>query len=154
MSLHRLLLKCHDKNEFMKISILVSLGSLALYSCYSPRYVYTPSIHNIPSLNRKNDVQVAAFYSGFAGILTKNDRYNNGFDIHAAWAISNHFAAMINESLHYEKNSANDSFLAADSSLLSYKSNTTEFAAGYFTAGKRNKRIQLQVFGGMATGTS
>src|SRR5207248_11109744 len=50
-----LLLKCHDKNEFMKISILVSLCSLALYSCYSPRYVYTPSIHNIPSLNRSEE---------------------------------------------------------------------------------------------------
>jgi hypothetical protein len=61
---------------------------------------------------------------------------------------------MLNESIRSEGNGGNDSFFPNDSSILSYKRNFTEIAAGYFSSGKKDKKMQLQVFGGAAFGSS
>ena len=125
-----------------------------MYSCYSPRYVYSPSAQNIPLLNKKNDLEFSAFYSGSINAFQAKDNYNRGLDIHAAWAVGKHFALMVNESVRWEKNGGNDSFFQNDSSFLSYKRNFTEVGAGYFTSVWNNKKMQFQAFGGAAFGSS
>jgi hypothetical protein len=137
----------------MKIIIFL-LSSMSLYSCYSPRYVYSPSTQNIPLLNKKNDLEVSAFYAGSINAFDEKGNYNRGFDLQTAWAVSNHFAVMLNEGACWEKNGGNDSFFQNDSSFLSYKRNFTEVGAGYFTSAKKNKKMQFQVFGGAAFGAS
>ena len=84
--------------------------SISLYACYSPRYVYSPPTQNIPLLNKKNDLELSAFYAGSLNAFKEKDNYNRGFDLQTAWAISNHFAVMLNESARWEKNGGNDSF--------------------------------------------
>jgi hypothetical protein len=127
---------------------------MSIHACYSPRYVYSPSTQNIPSLNKKNDFQFSAFYAGTINAFKEKGNYNRGFDFHTSWAPGNHFALMLNESVRWEKNGANDSFFPNDSSFLSYKRNFTEAGAGYFTSVENNKKMQFQVFGGVAVGSS
>jgi hypothetical protein len=138
----------------MKFSFLSFFVSLCMLSCYSPRYVYSPVTQNIPTLHKKNDLELAAWYGGSLNIFKEKGNYNRGFDIHTAWAISNHIAAILNESFRWEKNGGNDSFFPDDSSLLSYKRNFTEIGAGYFSAVGYNEKMQFQLFGGAAFGSS
>jgi hypothetical protein len=125
-----------------------------MYACYSPRYVYSPPTQNISLLNKKNDFDLSAFYAGSIDAFKEKGNYNRGFDLQTAWAVSDHFAVMLNESARWEKNGGNDSFFPNDSSFLSYKRNFTEIGAGYFTPAKNNKKMQFQVFGGTAFGSS
>ncbi|HSQ44370.1 MAG TPA: hypothetical protein VLM16_05210, partial [Ginsengibacter sp.] len=138
----------------MKIIIIIVFISVCIASCYSPRYVYSPSTQNIPTLHKKNDLEFSGFYSGSINAFKEKGNDINGFDLHGAWAFSNHFGAMLNESFRWEKNGGNDSFFPADSSLLSYKRNFTELGVGYFTNARYNEKMQFQLFGGAAFGTS
>ncbi|MEP6926733.1 MAG: hypothetical protein ABI834_03810, partial [Ginsengibacter sp.] len=138
----------------MKIILFLFLFSISLFSCYSPRYVYSPPTQNIPLINKKNDFEFSGSYAGSLNAFQARDNYNRGVDLHSAWAISNHFAIMLNESLRWEKNGGNDSFFPNDSSFLSYKRNFTEAGAGYFFSLDNNIKTQFQVFGGAAFGSS
>jgi hypothetical protein len=138
----------------MKKTALVFFVSLTFISCYTPRYVYSPPTQNIPLLNKKNDLEVAAYYAGSVNTFKTKDNYNQGFDIQSAWAASNHFAIMLNESARWERNSGNDSYFPGDSSLLSYRQNFIEIGAGYYSNPKNNQKMLLQIFGGAAIGTS
>jgi len=132
----------------------ILLVSSALGSCYAPRYVYSPSTQNIPLLNKKNDLEFSAFYAGWLSDFKGKNNYNRGFDAQAAWAMSNHFALMVNENARWEKNGDNDTFFYSDSSSLSYKRNFTEFGFGYFSSIHHNEKMKFQVFGGVAFGSS
>jgi hypothetical protein len=138
------------------ITVVVSLFFICTFmlSCYSPRYVYTPTTQGIPLLHNKNDLEFSGFYAGSINVFREKGNSNSGFDLHVAWAFSNHFAAMLNQSFRWEKNGGNDSFFPTDSSLLSYNENFTEFGLGYFTPVAYNDKMQLQIFGGLAFGSS
>jgi hypothetical protein len=139
----------------MKIIITLFLFIAASFSsCYSPRYVYSPSTQNIPLLQRKNDLEFSGFYAGSINSFKEKGNSNQGFDIHAAWAFGDHLAAILGESYRWEKNGGNDSFFPNDSSLLSYKRNFIELGVGYFTSMKDNQKMQFQLFGGTAFGSS
>lgn len=138
----------------MKVIILLVSFSLCIISCYAPRYVYSPSTQNIPLLHKKNDLEFSGFYSGDVNALKEKGNSINGFDLHGSWAVSNHFAIMLNESFSWEKNSDNDSFFPNDSSLLKYKRNFTELGAGYFGPFAYNEKMEFQLFGGVAIGSS
>ncbi|MEP6582864.1 MAG: hypothetical protein ABJA90_01305 [Ginsengibacter sp.] len=130
------------------------LVSFYLASCYTPRYVYSPSAQNIPGLDRKNDVELSANYGTSMNIFHSKSNTNNGLDFHSAWAFQKHFAIMVNENLRWESNSTNDTFYQQDSSFLTYKRNFTETGIGYFTPMKKNIKMQFQVFAGAAFGSS
>ncbi len=138
----------------MKVSILLFFISLCMSSCYSPRYVYSPSTQNIPLLHKKNDLEFSGFYAGSINAFKEKGNHNSGCDIHSAWAFSNHFAVMLNENFRWEKNGGNDSFFPDDSSLLAYKRNFTEIGAGYYTSMEYNEKMQFQIFSGVASGSS
>lgn len=138
----------------IKVVILLFFISLYILSCYAPRYVYSPSTQNIPLLHKKNDLEFSGFYAGSINAFKEKGNGINGLDLHGSWAISNHFAVMLNESFRWESNSSNDSFFPNDSSLLKYKRNFTELGAGYFTPVAYNEKMQFQLFGGVALGSS
>ena len=138
----------------MKVAVFLFSISFCMYSCYSPRYVYSPSTQNIPLLHKKNDLEFSAFYAGSINAFKEKGNSNQGLDVQAAWALGYHFAAMFNESFRWETNGGNDSFFPNDSSLLSYKRNFAEFGIGYFTLMRDNQKMQFQLFGGMAFGAS
>ena len=134
--------------------IVLFVISVALGSCYAPRYVYSPSTQNIPLLNKKNDLEFSAFYAGSFNDFKGKGNYNRGFDVQTGWAVSNHLAVMVNESARWEKNVDNDTFFYSDSSSLSYKRSFTEFGFGYFSPLHHNEKMKFQVFGGIAFGGS
>ena len=133
--------------------VLIICFAICLVSCYSPRYVYSPPTQNVPNLKEKNDVEVAAFYAGSLNMFSSNINYNRGMDLHAAYAVSDHFAVMVNENLRWERN-GNSDFHPKDSSSLFYKRNFTEIAGGYYSRIGQNKKTIFQVFGGAAFGKS
>src|SRR5205085_216186 len=112
------------------ISILLLV--LCMASCYSPRYVYSPSAQNIPLLNKKNDYKLAGYYSGGSGLVKYNNNYARGIDLQTAYAFSDHFGVMLNEYLRWEKNGGNNDFYIPDNSTIKYKRSLTELGVGYF----------------------
>ncbi len=135
-------------------SIVFIFTCLYAGACYTPRYVYSPPTQNIPGINKENDIELAANYGSSPNIFPRRNNYSHGFDLHTAWAFSKHFGLMLNENAGWERNTTNDSFYPADSSSLSYKRNFTEASVGYFTPLKNNTKMQFQVFGGAAFGSS
>ncbi len=135
-------------------SIVFIFACLYATACYTPRYVYSPPTQNIPGINKKNDVELAANYGSSLNIFPGKSNYSRGIDLHTAWAFSKHLGVMLNENARWERNTTNDSFYPADSSSLSYKRNFTEAGVGYFTPLKKNPKMQFQVFGGAAFGSS
>ncbi len=138
----------------MKYIAIIFFVCISIASCYTPRYVYSPPAQNIPGLALKNDVELSANYGTSINLFSIRGNYNRGFDLQGAWAFSNHFALMVNETFRWEKNSTNDTFFQGDSSALTYKRAFTETGAGYFTSMKKNKKMQFQVFGGASFGSS
>lgn len=138
----------------MRSFILFFFVCVTLFACYTPRYVYSPTTQNIPSVAKKNDLEFSAFYAGSVNTFKTKDNYNQGFDMQSAWAASNHFAIILNESARWERNSGNDSYFANDTSLLSYQQNYVEIGGGYFSSSKANPKMQVQIFVGAAFGSS
>ncbi len=138
----------------MRIFVLIFFVCVTLCACYTPRYVYSPPTQNIPSVHKKNDLEFSAFYAGSVNTFKSKDNYNQGFDIQSAWAESNHFAIILSESARWERNSGNDSYFANDTSRLSYQQNYVEIGGGYFSSPKANPKMQVQIFGGAAFGSS
>ncbi len=138
----------------MKNILCIFFISCWASSCYTPRYVYSPPTQNIPGLDKKNDVELAANYGSSFDLFHSKGNYNRGPDLHFSWAFSKHFACMLNENLRWESNATNDTYFQNDSSSLTYKRNFTELGAGYFSSVKKNDKMQFQVFTGVAFGSS
>lgn len=130
---------------------------LAFASCYSPRYVYSPSTQNIPVLLKKHDVNVEGYFASGGGSSKNGYRgsadYNLGIDIHSAYAVSNHMAIMLNQYNRWEKNDGANDFNFGDSSVIKYKRGLTEVGTGYFSSlNKASKNSLFQIFAGIAFG--
>ncbi len=123
-------------------------------SCYTPRYVYSPSAHNVPVLLKKNDSKIAANYSANAGTARLNisDARSRGMDLQGAYAITNHFALQVSHYRRTELNNGNFDSNLQDSSVIRYHRQLTEFGAGYFKAFDDNKQAVFQVFIGAGFG--
>ena len=128
----------------------------ALTSCYTPRYVYSPSAHNVPVLVNKGDSKLAFNYStNFAkknaeGIV--KDNWSSGIDLHGAYALTKKFAVQINYSHRREKNNGDFSSINLDSSVINYTRNLTEIGFGYYRRLMRNEQGIFQVFAGIGFG--
>jgi hypothetical protein len=129
-----------------------------LFSCYTPRYVYSPAAHNVPVLDKKGDSKLAANYSASTGDNNSGQNTINGkatgFDLQAAYAFTNHWALQINYFNRTERNSGDFTLQQQDSVVINYKRYLTEVAAGYFHTLDDKGRIMFQVFGGAGFGTS
>jgi hypothetical protein len=123
-----------------------------LASCTTPRYVYSPSAHNVPVLTKKGDSKIGAVYStNFTGEETRDDQKidnrSRGYDLHGAVAITDHFAVQASHFYRWEKTTG-----GADSTTLRYKRHLTEFGLGYYLPLTTKKNTFFQFFGGIGLG--
>jgi hypothetical protein len=138
---------------FATVSIVAGLCS-----CYTPRYMYSPTNTNVPNLTAKGDSKLAAYYAfgikakaNRDGIAQNNDDFHNrGFDIQGAYALTNHIGLIASQSNRYEKNSGNFA-TAIDSAIVTYKRSITELGMGYFGRFSKNKSL-VQLFAGYSFG--
>lgn len=129
-----------------------------LSSCYTPRYVYSPSAHNVPVFIKKGDSKLAFNYSvNFADNTVKENASAKGkargYDLQAAYAFTNHWAGQFNYFHRNERNAGDFDNNILDSTIINYQRNLTEIGAGYFHVLSNNKQAIFQVFGGMGFGT-
>ena len=134
-------------NILLVISILFILAS-----CNTPRYVYSPSAHNVPVLTKKGDSKIGAVYSTNAvGNQSQNgkeiDNRSRGFDLHGAVAITNNFAIQASHAYRWEKTEG-----GPDSVTIKYKRNLTEIGLGYYLPMNDKQNTFFQVFAGAGLG--
>src|SRR6185436_15498399 len=88
--------------------------SIALTSCRTPRFVYSPAPPNNPYFREKGESKIAAYYSTAADENDLQQEYNDGLDLQAAYAVSDHFALTAD----YFKRNEKDVFKDYDRSLF------------------------------------
>jgi hypothetical protein len=108
-----------------------------LFSCYTPRYVYSPAAHNVPVLVKKGDSKLAANYS------VNMAEEAGGYDLQGAYAFTNHWALQLNYFKRTEKNSGDFSSAISDSTVI---------AVGYFHSLNERQLVFFQVFAGAGFG--
>lgn len=128
-----------------------------LSSCYTPRYAYSPSAHNVPVLTKKGDSKLAFNYSvNFADNRVKENVSTkgkaSGYDVQAAYAFTNHWAMQVNYFHRKERNAGDFDSNVLDSTVINYKRNLTEIGAGYFKTLNSNKKAAVQIFAGIGFG--
>ena len=139
------------KNKLLSNLIFICLIVIAA-SCSTPRYIYSPSAHNVPVLTKKGDSKIGAVYSTNAvGEETKDgvkvDNRSRGYDVHGAVAITDNFAIQANHAYRWEKTEG-----GPDSTTLKYKRNLTEIGLGYYMPINDKKNTFFQVFAGAGLG--
>ncbi len=121
-------------------------------SCTTPRYIYSPSAHNVPVLIKKGDSKIGAVYSTNAvGQETKDgaeiDNRSRGYDLQGAVAVTNNFAIQAGHFYRWEKTAG-----GPDSITIKYKRNLTEIGLGYYMPISDKKNAFFQVFAGAGLG--
>ena len=139
----------------MKTKNLISLFaiSIALISCRTPRFIYSPAPPNNPYFREKGESKLAAYYSTAASENDLQDEYSDGLDLQAAYAVSDHWALTAD----YFKRNEKDVFFdynqsSFDSSIIRYERHLANFGAGYFMSLTKDKKIMFNVFGGLGFG--
>ncbi|MGC4100198.1 hypothetical protein [Ferruginibacter sp.] len=141
----------------LAFSFLLLAFCCSLYSCYTPRYVYSPSAHNVPVFVKKGDSKLAFNYSANAADNAVKDSVPvkakaRGYDIQAAYAITNHWALQANYYHRTERNAGDFDAGTRDSVVINYKRQLTEIGLGYYRMIDDNKQVTLQVFAGVGFG--
>lgn len=140
--------------------VLFTLLMIALCSCYSPRYVYSPAAHNVPLLTEKGDSKLAAYYSSnlsgntSINLADQQKSSGSGYDLQGAVAVTEHFAIQASYVKRKELNYALNNLARADTSVINYRRNLTELGVGYYTGLDERGFIFFQVFAGAGVGKS
>lgn len=127
---------------------------LLLSSCHVNHYLYAPSVPQAPMLNSKGEMNITGMVSvGATGHSTADSGYNYGFDLQAAYALSDHLAitasfARRNEKDVYESGTLYSSYPAN----LWYRRNTMELGLGYFTSIDSDDEVFFDLYGGYGFG--
>jgi hypothetical protein len=129
---------------------------LGFSSCYTPRYVYSPSAHNVPLLAKKGDSKIGLDYSSnLPGTRSIDGQVfrgrSHGTDIQGAYALSNKFALQANYFSRSEKNGGNYS-TTLDSAVIRYRRKLTELGAGYYSKLNQESSLMFQLFAGFGLG--
>lgn len=105
---------------------------LTITSCGVARYVYSPPPPNITYFKEKGDNKVSAVIStGTNDGNSRGNTYNNGYDIQAAYALSNHWFVAGSYFRRREGESADGNSNFFDTSTINYKRNIIEIGGGY-----------------------
>ncbi len=120
--------------------------------------MYSPAAHNVPVLTQKGNSKLAFNYSFNAANNRVKDSVPvvakaRGYDLQAAYAFTNHWAAQLNYFYRTERNAGDFDAGNKDSVVINYKRHLTEIGAGYFHALNNNRQAMFQVFVGAGTGT-
>jgi len=133
---------------------LVAHVFFLLSSCYTPRYVYSPTAHNVPVLTQKGDSKLGVLYSNnFPGTDKQpagSKAHSYGIDVHSAYAISNKLALQLNYFLRSEKNGDDQGY--ADQPVIRYKRQLLELAIGRYIKIDGSETKIFQLFGGIGYG--
>jgi hypothetical protein len=121
-------------------------------SCNTPRYIYSPSAHNVPVLTKKGDSKIGAVYStNLTGEETRDgkaiDNRSRGIDAHGAVAITDNWAIQASHFYRWEKSTG-----GPDSLTLKYQRNLTEIGIGYYMPLNEKKNVFFQIFVGGGIG--
>jgi hypothetical protein len=77
-----------------------------------------------------------------------------GYDLQAAWALTNHWAMQVNYYHRTERNAGDFDAGTRDSVVINYKRHLTEIGAGYFHSLNDNNQAVFQIFAGVGFGKS
>ncbi|MEO7523679.1 MAG: hypothetical protein ABIT58_06265 [Ferruginibacter sp.] len=142
------------KNFFAVLCIVI-----AFTSCYTPRYAYSPSAHNVPIFTKQGDSKLGAYYSNNGPSDNANDNgnkydknYAQGADLQGAIAVTNNIAVQANYFYRSEKTTSAESSNSFANSLVKYKRSLFEIGAGYFTPLDKKERLLFQVYAGAGFG--
>ncbi len=126
---------------------------VALTSCRTPRFIYSPAPPNNPYFREKGESKLAAYYSTAASENDLQDEYNDGLDLQAAYAVSDHWAFTADYFKRNEKDvfsNYNRNFF--DSSIIRYDRHLVNFGTGYFMPITNDKKIMFNIYGGLGFG--
>jgi hypothetical protein len=132
---------------------LIFIGTISIASsCNTPRYIYSPSAHNVPVLAKKGDSKIGAVYStNLTGEEKRDgeliDNRSRGVDVHGAVAITDHFAIQGSYFYRWEKTTGGN-----DTSTIRYNRNLAEFGLGYYLPVNDRRNVIFQLFGGVGLG--
>lgn len=126
------------------------------------RYSNAAQPNNINYFTQKGNAKITGYYSGDG-----NDR-SDGFNISAAYALTNHVAIMAaynykreNQIYNYYPLVTTNPFIypvppayinCFDSSVIDYKRQNIEIGIGYFIPLNKKKTVTYNIYGGMALG--
>src|SRR5690606_32759819 len=114
--------------------ILLFVMIMSLGSCSTYRYIFSASPPNNPYFSKKGESKISGYYSD-GGTNRLYGEKANGFDLHGAYALSNHWAITTgyfnrNERDVFEYSRNRSPF---DSSVVHYERNLYDIGGGYFT---------------------
>lgn len=133
------------------MKILWAFALLLLSSCTTYRYVYTATPPNNPVFTEKGASSIAGYYST-ASSENSGKGYVHGFDLHAGYAISEHWAIKASYLKRYEMDNygfENNLYL---NSSVKYDRTLLGVGGGYFIPLNPKKTITVNFFGGYRTG--
>ena len=139
------------KKNLLPVFIFICITIIAA-SCNTPRYIYSPSAHNVPVLTKKGDSKIGAVYATNAAGQEKKggveiDNRSRGYDLQGAVAITNNFAIQAAHAYRWEKMEG-----GPDSITIKYKRNLTEIGLGYYLPINEKNNTFFQVFAGAGLG--
>ena len=126
---------------------------MSLASCSTYRYIFSASPPNNPYFSKKGESKISGYYSD-GGTNRLYGEKANGFDLHGAYALSDHWAITTG----YFKRNERDVFEYSrnrspfDSSVVHYERNLYNIGGGYFTTINSKKTITLNLFAGVGFG--
>lgn len=144
--------------NFFRVAFFLFFACLLLLnSCYTPRYVYSPSAQNVPLLTEKGDSKLGLLYStNGGGIRTENEKeyrkFGRGIDIQGAYAISNRFALQANFYQRREQNGGDFGFRDSGYSIIKYQRHLAEAGFGYYDKVDPSGKLIFQAFAGIGFG--
>lgn len=138
-----------------KLIAFAAIISLFAVSCRTPRYVYSPSLPNVPYFEEKGETKLSAYYAG-TGKGDQGTGLHSGYDVQGAYAISDNWALTAGLFKRKERDTywlfVQDSYNIFDSSVVNYKRNLVELGGGYFTPVNRGETIFFNVYSGVGFG--
>lgn len=147
-------LKCSAGTTTFLFLILPFLFLISLSSCYTPRYVYSPTAHNVSLLTQKGDSKLGVLYSNnFPGTDKQpsgTKAYSYGLDVHSAYAVSNKMLLQLNYFMRSEKNGDDQGY--TDQPEIRYRRQLVEIGAGSYKKINGSEKKILQLVGGIGYG--
>ena len=135
----------------IQIFTLTTIAGCILFSCTTYRYINSASPPNVPLFKEKGESKVTAYYSGEGG-SDITQKYAHGFDVHGAYALSNHWAVTAGYFFRREKDYYTTRNSIFDSSDVRYKRNILDVGAGYFVFLDASKKISANIYAGIGEG--
>jgi hypothetical protein len=135
----------------IQILVLITTASCILFSCTTYRFIYTASPPDIPLFKKKGESKVTAYYSDNKSSDITN-KYAHGFDLHGAYALSNHWAVTASYLFRREKDYYTTRNSIFDSSDVRYKRHLLDAGVGYFVFLDASKTISGNIYAGVGGG--